>query len=423
MKPMRFVCSLLMGASPILFGQTPDTPDTQELIRRLMSQVAQLEKRVAELESKAAPAAAAPAAPVIAALTPTPVRPAAASQQEQPPPPEMHSHPSAPAMKIAGFSDFNFSSTNQRGTRSGFTEGQFILHTTTALSSKVNVFGEVSFSARGDAGTGTPPATGFNAEVERLVIRFDQSDFFKVSFGRYHTPINWWNNNYHHGQWLQTTVSRPEMTQFGGRFIPVHFVGGLVEGAVPAGGLNLNYNVGLGNGRGSVISRGGDAGDNNNNRAVLLNLFVKPNRFYGLQAGGSVYKDKVTLGPRNFDEWITSGHIVWAKENPEVIAEFANVRHSENGRPVAFNSQAWYVQMGYRLPWGQQQWKPYYRFEYIHVHGADPVFTTLPSLAGSVAGIRYDLTSFAAFKLEYRNLRRPGVPRISGAFAQTSFTF
>src|ERR1700704_1973404 len=87
---------------------------------------------------------------------------------------------------------------------------------------------------------------------------FDQSDQLKVSFGRYHTPVNYWNNTFHHGSWLQTTISRPEMAQFGGAFIPVHFVGALAEGVLPAGGLNLNYNVGIGNGRGGVISRGGD---------------------------------------------------------------------------------------------------------------------------------------------------------------------
>ena len=100
-----------------------------------------------------------------------------------------------------------------------------------------------------------------------MIIRFDQSDQLKVSFGRYHTPINYWNTAFHHGQWLQTTITRPEMIQFGGRFLPVHFVGALVEGAVPAGGWNLNYKAGVGNGRGTVISRGGDAGDNNGDRA------------------------------------------------------------------------------------------------------------------------------------------------------------
>ena len=68
-----------------------------------------------------------------------------------------------------------------------------------------------------------------------MILRFDRSDQLKVSFGLYHTPINWWNTFYHHGQWLQTSIQRPEMIQFGGRFLPVHFVGALVEGVLPAG--------------------------------------------------------------------------------------------------------------------------------------------------------------------------------------------
>jgi hypothetical protein len=329
-----------------------------------------------------------------------------------------------PSTHIAGFSDFDFAATDLHHAHSGFNEGQFVLHLNSALSSKVSFFGELSLTARSDAGTGTPPATGFNVEVERSIIRFEQNDYFKVSFGRYHTPINWWNMTFHHGQWLQTTISRPEMVQFGGSFLPIHFVGTLVEGAAPAGGLNLNYNLGLGNGRSAVISKAGDWGDINNNRAWLATVFSRPDHPYGLQVGASVYRDLITpIGGLAFREWIQSAHIVWAKENPELIAEFANVSHQEVGTTRQSNSQAWYVQTGYRLPGVARLWKPYYRFEYIHIPGSDHLFRLVPSLAGSTVGVRYDISSFAALKFEYRNIRRPGEPRINGAFAQTSFTF
>jgi hypothetical protein len=401
-----------------LRGQAAGPPDTAALIQKLVNRIDQLEKRVAELESTKV-GTLQPAAP--AQITP-PVPPSPEHAGMTMPMPDAQG--GAPSLKIAGFSDFNFSATDQKGVKSGFNEGQFILHLSSALSQKVTFMGELSFTARSDAGQGSPPATGFNAEVERSIIRFEQNDYFKVSFGRYHTPINYWNTAFHHGQWLQTTVSRPEMTQFGGSFIPVHFVGALVEGAVPAGGLNLNYNVGLGNGRSSVISRDGDWGDVNNHRAWLVNLFVKPDKLYGLQVGGSVYRDKISplASPEN-REWIQSGHIVWQKENPEVIAEFANVSHQRIGSSTSTNSQAWYVQAAYRLPQYERLFKPYYRFEYIHIPKADTVFRTVSSLAGSVVGIRYDLSSFAALKFEYRNQSRPGLPRINGAFMQTSFTF
>ena len=169
----------------------------------------------------------------------------------------------------------------------GFSEGQFTLHLVSALSPRVAFFGELSFTPRADAGTGSPPATGFNAEVERVIIRFDQSDRLKVSFGRYHTPINWWNTAFHHGQWLQTTISRPEMVQFGGKIHSRPFRRrARRRGRCRRGGWNVNYQAGVGNGRGNVISRAGDAGDNNARPACVLNLFAKPDALFGLQVGG-----------------------------------------------------------------------------------------------------------------------------------------
>ena len=425
-RACRNTCLLMLVGPFALFAQTPNSADAAETIQALLARIDRLEKRVADLEGTTAATHVPPPAVTAALAQPTPPSP-------QPPPGSHDEHlaateaaqgaPQSPLLRLSGFSDINFAATDQKGAKSGFSEGQFTLHMASALSKKVTVFGELTLTARPDAGIGSPPAAGFNTELERIVVRYDQSDYFKVSFGRFHTPINWWNTAFHHGAWLQTTAARPEMVQFGGKFIPVHFVGGLIEGEVPAGGLHLNYNVGLGNGRGSVISRAGDAGDVNNNRAWLVNLFVKPDRLFGLQAGGSLYKDKIAVGARNFDELISSAHVVWAKENPEFIAEFANVNHTETGRPVTFNSQAFYVQLGYRLPAFEQRWKPYYRWEYIHIPSSDPVFLGVQDLAGSTLGMRYDITTFSAFKVEYRNQRRPGLPRINGAVVQTSFTF
>src|SRR5713226_2596536 len=352
------VCFSVLLSQNMVRAQAANPNDSAELIRALLDRVDQLEKRVAELEGRSSPPVSAPPAPQPA--------PSAAVAQTAPAPvtqpavmgPDVHAghmgtlQSIVPSTHIAGFSDFDFGATDLHGAHSGFSEGQFVLHLNSALSSKVSFFGELSLTARTDAGTGTPPAPGFNVEVERSIIRFQQNDYFKVSFGRYHTPINYWNMTFHHGQWLQTSISRPEMVQFGGSFLPIHFVGTLVEGAVPAGGMNLNYNFGLGNGRSTVISRSGDWGDINNNRAWLVNLFSRPGALYGLQFGGSVYRDLITpvgaLAGTAFHEWIETAHVVWSKENPEVIAEFANVSHEEAGGSLKSNSQAWYVQTAYR---------------------------------------------------------------------------
>jgi len=418
-------------------AQTTDQA-TKELIQKLLTRIDGLEKRIAELEKDNATARLAPTPQAPPAAASVPALPAEEAHLNHDQAPTVESGPlTSPLLHIAGFGDFNFSATDLHGpnggfqpltllsAHSGFSEGQLTLHLSSALSSKVSFFSELTFTARADAGTGTPPAPGFNAEVERLIIRYDWNDFFKISFGRYHTPINYWNTAYHHGSWLQTSIDRPEMTQFGGSFIPVHFIGMLVEGAVPAGGLNLNYNFGLGNGRGEVLSRGGDLGDINNNRAWLINAFVKPDILYGLQIGGSVYRDE--LNPATglpAREWIQSAHVVWDKESPEFIAEFANVTHQPIEGGVSSNSQAFYAQVAYRLPSSLRLWKPYYRFEYIHVPFSDTLFrVVVPSFDASTVGVRYDITTFAAFKLEYRHYIRRDLPPINGAFVQTDFTF
>ena len=89
-----------------------------------------------------------------------------------------------PSLQIRGFGDVDFSATNQKGSVSGFNLGQFVLHLASPLSKKVGYFGELSFTAR---------PTGYDVQVERTIIQYDYNDYFKISFGKYHTPLGYWN--------------------------------------------------------------------------------------------------------------------------------------------------------------------------------------------------------------------------------------
>ncbi len=331
--------------------------------------------------------------------------------------------PVYPSLKIGGFGDVDYSTTG-RGASRAFSLGQFILHFNSALSPRFNFFSELSLTPRTDAGTGSPAVVGYNPDVERAIIRYDQNDQLKLSLGRYHTPVNWWNTAYHHGLWLQTTIARPEMVRFGGQFIPVHFVGGLLEGSIPANGLNLGYNVGLGNGRGPVASRADDAGNSNNDLAWLANVFIRPDKLYPLQVGGSLYRDKFVLSPsgRTFREWIYSAHIVLQKETPEIIAEYARINHKENGGPNR-DSEGYYIQAAYRLPGFGGKLKPYYRYERMIIPLGEPIFTATSGLTGSVFGLRADVSELVALKFEYRDFVRKTLAGTHGLLGQLSFAF
>ena len=431
MRRRLAVLVMMLFAARAAWAQSSAPLDQAEQVRILLERVQQLEKRVAELETKTA---AVPAPLQSAANVPAAPKPELAQVAPPPRPGQVHQHEGRdeqaevrqmethyPSLQIRGFGDVDFSATDQRGTNSnsGFNLGQLDLLLASPLSRKVSYFGEITFNAQ---------PTGYTTEVERSIIRFDYNDFFKLSFGRYHTPIGYWNTAFHHGAWLQTTISRPDMFRFGGTFIPVHFLGLLAEGNIPSGGAGLSYDVGVGNGRGSIISRPGDAGDNNNNRAWVANLYSRPVKLYGLQMGVSLYRDKITLPNalpigNNFREWISAAHVVWTKETPEFLAEFANVNHRNILTNFVTNSQAFYVQVAYRLPWLERTLKPYYRFEHTHTPLSEQVFTN-QDLVGSILGLRYDITNYAAFKAEYRNFKRlPTEPRVNGVFFQTAFTF
>src|SRR5438034_2778184 len=330
LMPSRLLPLLVfsLATSGLLAQSTPQIQEPEPSVQSLLERIQRLDKRIGELEdhqrTQAADGAGTPgSAAVDGGNTQSSTVP------EQPPEHQHAPNTTAvreaerhyPSLQIRGFGDVDFSATDQKGSVSGFNLGQFVLHFASPLSEKVSYFGELSFTAQ--------PAA-YEVQVERSIIRYDYNDYFKISFGKYHTPISYWNTAFHHGAWLQTTVSRPEMVKFGGTDIPIHFVGLQAEGNIPSGGLGLGYNLGLGNGRWSNFAKAGDSGDVNNNRAWFANLYARPARLYGLQVGGSFYRDKLTPQTGiNFDEWIASANLVWDKQRPEFLAEYANVHHRD----------------------------------------------------------------------------------------------
>ena len=321
---------------------------------------------------------------------------------------------SYPSLNIRGFSDIVYVTSDHPTDDNGFELGQFVLHLTSALAKKTAYFGELSATPRKDE---------FRFEVERSFIRYDYNDAFKISFGRYHTPIGYWNTAFHHGLWLQTTVRRPEQIRFGGELVPVHFIGVIAEGRIPSGTAGLGYAAGLGNGRSEILSRAGDAGDPNSNRAWLVQLTARPIVPFGFEAGTSIYRDKLELsnGP-SFGEWIGSAHMVWTGESPELLSEYVVVRHEDKVTGTHYDSRAFYVQAAYRLPGEAQFAKPYARYEKIDVASGEPIFS-FPDIQVVTAGIRFDVIALAAFKAEYRNELRDGFGRVNTMLLQTSFTF
>lgn len=71
------------------------------------------------------------------------------------------------------------------------------------------------------------------AEMERLQFGFQVYDASHVWLGRFHVPSNYWTTAFHHGKYLQISITNPgilEFEDFGGA-IPTHSTGALFDGA------------------------------------------------------------------------------------------------------------------------------------------------------------------------------------------------
>lgn len=405
--------------------------DRTELLER---RIAELEKRVALTEeqvARAAPALSPPppgragtAESESSAHAATLAQSVVSSPDIQTPPTQTLPTPAVipaevrpvyPNLRFAGFSNLDYGASRHDLHGNGFRSGQFVLQLTSPLSERVGVFGELAVTAH---------ETDFSASVERYILSISQSDALKLSFGRFHTPISWWNTEFHHGLWLQTSIERPYMVNFGTRFLPIHAVGAFASGRIPSAPLNLEYEAGIGNGRARDLTEPAQAGDVNNHRSVIFRLTASPGDFSWLAVGGSFYDDELVLpGMPDFRERIGSAFFAWTRETPEIIAEIFHVRHTQIGAPDGFTSWAGYGQVAYRLPWLNEVFKPYFRYERTKVNEDDPVFAGFPGLTAEILGVRYDFSLFAALKAEFQRRKNPGMDPYNAGIMQIAFTF
>ncbi len=318
------------------------------------------------------------------------------------------------SVRVMGFGDFNYLVT-ELDRQEAFRMGQMVGHVIVDLDDRFTFFSEVSLTGK---------STGYSIEVERAFLRYDFADEFKISAGRFHTPIGYWNSAFHHGSWLQTSVARPEMIKFGSRLIATHFVGLIAEGNLPSSSLGLGYSVGIGNGRAENIARPGDAGDFNDRRAWLARVQARPISIIGLEVGATFYSDRLLSPDGNeANERTYSVHAALDRDAPEILAEYAHVTHDPVSGSGNFpGSDAYYVQFAYRLSGAFNSVKPYARVEQVVVPSGDDVFAPLAlNYDGVIVGVRYDPSLFLALRLEYRYEQFEGLDTTNSLYAQASF--
>jgi len=136
-----------------------------ELIEKLLQRIDQLEKRVTELETVR------PAQPTVALGVSRGSYPCASASGSDGPRPWSTCRPVGDLSFTPAFGLWRHKLYGEwtPGTHGSFNEGQFILHMTSALSSRVNYFGELSFDRPRPMRAAELRRRRFNVEMERSI--------------------------------------------------------------------------------------------------------------------------------------------------------------------------------------------------------------------------------------------------------------
>jgi hypothetical protein len=402
-----------------------NTDALQQMLRRIED----LEARIRELEALQAQAASLPAVASMTAaqqnaatqVLDTPMASSTNPNSSQAKTQTAATHDNhvdlpggTPRMQIQGFAEVNFRASNEKGKTSSFSLGQLDLFITSRLSEKFSVLSELILEAGED--------NAFTFEIHRLLLKYSLNDYLNLSAGRYHTSIGYYNTAYHHGSWFQTTVNRPFLFQFEskGGILPLHNVGFTATGRIPSAPLGLRYVAEIGNGRAAsspLVRPVQTAVDENNGKAFNLGIFARPSQVPGLQTGFSVYHDRLTpIGKPQVGETIMAAHLVYQNPRLEFLNELLASRHAAAGR--VFYTPGFYTQFSRRFG----NVRPFFRYQYVNAPSDDPIYR-VGRRNGPSVGMRYDLSEFVAFKMQYDHTARRRLSALDDLILQLAFTF
>jgi len=271
---------------------------------------------------------------------------------------------------------------------------------------------------------GEEDAQKFGVDLERVLLKYDYNDHLRMSFGRYHTGIGYYNTAFHSGSWLQTTADRPLIMEFAndGGVLPTQAVGLSVTGSIPSGRLGLNYIAEYGSSdtiRPAITNT--NIEDENNGNHINVGLFARPDSIPGLQIGGSIYHDRIIDTEANavkLGQTIINGHIVYTAHGVEFLNEGFLIRHAFEQSSTVYNMPAFYSQISKQF----RRIRPFFRYQYINANRGSFLEDILLR-HGPSFGARYDFNDFIAFKAQLDHTLRKGLPDLNGLHFQLAFTF
>ena len=175
--------------------------------------------------------------------------------------------------------------------------------------------------------------TDDESELERFQIGYDASDESTFWFGRFHSPTSAWVAKYHHGRFLQSSISRPAIEEWedDGGVVPVHISGVMLDHGIPLEG-----------GSGTRISMTFGPGPYIRNGELFPFDLAAPGRGkHRLSAGMSFAYFPDYLNDSNFGLSATHSQIV-VEESPALgVNQSFNLNQTTLGAQLDWRIESW----------------------------------------------------------------------------------
>ncbi len=256
----------------------------------------------------------------------------------------------APQIKLNAYGHQEYTLEKVDDPNSYFTVGEHAFFLTTNITDRIYYLGEFVVRPNGSSSTGYLPS------IERSLIRYNYSQHHSVIAGKVHTPLNYWNDVYHHGRLFFPVIDRPFMFS---HYVPLHTLGVQFQGQ-NIGKLKFGYDVMIGNGINSS-----DTFAENIDPSFTMSMHVKP--IEGMRLGGSFFYDyldsngygahsghsvarnvsnELYNGPLHFS--LTTASLAYFGEKFEILQEFAFNRNRTDSLGTSKNF-GYFTYMAHRL--------------------------------------------------------------------------
>ena len=255
------------------------------------------------------------------------------------------------------------------------------------------------------------------AELERLKFGWQAGDNTMWWFGRFHSTAKFWTSEYHHGQFMQTSITRPSVEEWEDESgpIPSHVTGLSFEHTSPrANETAMNYGLSVGMAPKFVKDRLSpyDMLDPESDHGLSYNarLAYRPSIFSDKQIGLLVGWNDINVDPdsspaltdlNDIEQLTISVFADWSWGDWRVLAnavQFDNTLNYSTGK-VDDEFLAGYLQLEYKT---SDDWTVFGRVDSSSGEDNSPYLSMLPEFISHrhMLGVRWDFHDIQSLAME-----------------------